>query len=100
MSQEALRDAAQMEPFALGQVARPDHQEVGMRGLHLFDDRVDDVVHLHVRLDGEAFFQELIPQCCDQFRGSFEDRSLQFGDLGFGEVSNRQVGHRSLGRAH
>jgi len=55
-----------------------------MRGLHLFDDGVYDVVHLHVRIDGEAFFQELIPQSRDQFRGAFDDRSFQFGDLGFG----------------
>ena len=52
--------------------------------LHLFDDGVDDVVHLHVRVDGEAFFQEFIPQCRDQFRGAFDDRSFQFGNLGFG----------------
>ena len=51
-----------MEPLALGQLARPDHQEVGMIRLHLFDDGVDDVVHLHVRVDGVAFFQEFIPQ--------------------------------------
>ena len=73
-----------MEPLALGQVAGPDHQEVGMNCLHLFDDRVDDVVHLHVRVDGVAFFQEFIPQCRDQSRGSFDDRSFQLCDLGFG----------------
>jgi hypothetical protein len=28
----------------------------------VFDDGVDDVVHLHVRVDGVAFFQEFIPQ--------------------------------------
>ena len=55
-----------------------------MRSLHLLDDGVDDVVHLHVRVDGEAFFQEFIPQCRDQFRGAFDDRSFQFGNLGFG----------------
>jgi hypothetical protein len=54
-----------MEPLALGQVARPDHQEVGVIRLHLFDDGVDDVVHLHVRVDGITFFQEFIPQCRD-----------------------------------
>ncbi len=68
-----------------------------MRSLHLLDDGVDDVVHLHVRVDGVAFFQEFIPQCRDESRGSFDDRSLQFGDLCFGQVSNGQVGHRSLG---
>lgn len=64
--------------------------------LHMFDDGVDDVVHLHVRVDGVAFFQEFIPQCHDQLRGAFDDRLLQFDDLGFGQVSNGQVGHRSL----
>ena len=47
MSQETFRDAAEIEPLALGQIARPDHQEVGMIRLHLFDDGVNDVVHLH-----------------------------------------------------
>ena len=31
--------------------------------LHVFDDGVDDVVHLHVRVDGVAVLQEFIPQC-------------------------------------
>ncbi len=66
--------------------------------LHVFDDGVDDVVHLHVCDDGVAFFQEFIPQCRDQSRGSFEDRSFQLCNLGFGQVPNGQVGHRSLGR--
>jgi hypothetical protein len=87
-----------MEPLALGQLARPDHQEVGMICLHVFDDGVDDVVHLHVCDDGVTFFQEFIPQCHDQSRGAFDDRSFQLGDLGFGQVSNGQVGHRSFGR--
>jgi len=69
-----------------------------MRSLHLLDDGVDDVVHLHVRVDGEAFFQEFIPQCRNQSRGSFEDRPFQLCDLSFGQVSNSQVGHRSFGR--
>ena len=62
MSQKTLRDAPEIEPLALGQLARPDHQEVGMIRLHLCDDRVDHVVHLHVTDDGVAFFQEFIPQ--------------------------------------
>ena len=66
--------------------------------LHMFDDSVDDVVHLHVRVDGVAFFQEFTPQCPDQSRGAFDDRSFQLCDLGFGQVSNGQVGHRSFGR--
>ena len=45
-----------------------------------------------------AFFQEIIPQCRDQSRGAFDDRSFQLCDLGFGQVSNGQVGHRSFGR--
>ena len=61
MSQETLRDAAEMESLAFGQLARSDHQEVGMIRLHLFDDGVDNVVHLHICDDGVAFFQEFIP---------------------------------------
>ncbi len=66
--------------------------------LHLFDDGVDDVVHLHICDDGVAFFQEFIPQRRDQSRGSFENRPFQLCDLGFGQVSNGQVGHRSFSR--
>ncbi len=69
-----------------------------MPGFYLFDDAVDDVIHLHVRLDGKAFFQEFIPQCRDQSRGAFEDRPFQLCDLSFGQVSNGQVGQRSFGR--
>jgi hypothetical protein len=87
-----------MEALAFGQLARPDNQEVGMICLHVFDDGVDDVIHLHVCDDGVTFFQEFIPQCHDQSRGAFDDRSFQLGDLGFGQVSNGQVGHRSFGR--
>jgi hypothetical protein len=65
---------------------------------YMFDDGVDDVVHPHVRVDGVAVFQEFIPQCRDQSSGSFNDRSFQLCDLSFGQVSNGQVGHRSLGR--
>ena len=66
--------------------------------LHLCDDGVDDVTHLRVCDDGVAFFQEFIPQCCNQSRGSFEDWPLQLCDLGFGQVSNGQVGHWFFGR--
>ena len=96
MSQETFRDAAEMEPLAFSQLAGPDHQEVGVMCLHVFDDGVDDVVHLHVRVDGVAFFQELTPQGRDQFRGSLDDRAFQFSDLSLGQVSNGQVGYRFL----
>ena len=77
MSQETLRDTAEVKSLTLGQVARPYRQEVGMIRLHLCDDAVDNVVHLHVRVDCEAFFQEFIPQCRNQSRGAFEDRPFQ-----------------------
>ncbi len=69
-----------------------------MIGLHLFDDAVDDVVHLNVGDDDVAFFQEFIPQRRDQSCSTFEDRPFQLCDLGFGQVPNGQVGHRSFGR--
>jgi hypothetical protein len=66
--------------------------------LHLCDDRVDHVVHLHVTNDGVAFFQEFIPHGRDQSSGAFEDRLFQLCDLCLGQVSNGQVGYWSLGR--
>jgi len=55
-----------------------------MTCLHMFDNGIDDVVHLHVRLYGVALFQKIVPQGCDQSRGSLDDRLFQLFDLGFG----------------
>lgn len=68
-----------------------------MTCLHMFDNGIDDVVHLHVRLYGVALFQKIVPQGCDQSRGSLDDRLFQLFDLGFGQVPNSQVSHRSFG---
>jgi hypothetical protein len=87
-----------MKPLVLGQIARSDHQKIGMSCLHVSDNGVDDVVHLHIRLHGVTLFQEIIPQRCHQSCGSLDDRLLQLFDLGFGQVPNSQVGHRSFGR--
>ena len=74
MSQEAFRHAPEMDPLALGQIAGSDHQQVVMIGLDVFDDSVDHVVHLDLRDDGKAVFDEIVPQGIDQIGCAFHDR--------------------------
>src|SRR5262249_33851476 len=98
VSQETFRDATEVETFGPGQVAGSEHEEVGAICFHMVHYGVDDMVHLHVREDGVALFQEIPPQRCDQFGGSLDDRPFQFCDWGFRQVTDGQVGHRAFDR--
>ena len=83
VSQEAFGHAPEMEPLALGQIARSDHQQLVMIGFDVFDDGVDHVVHLDLRDDGIAVFDEIVPQGIDQIGCSFHHRFFQLGQLRF-----------------
>jgi hypothetical protein len=62
------------------------------------DDRVDDVIHLHVGRHRIAFLDELLSKFRDQFGRSIEDGSLEILELSVREITGGEIGDRCLRR--
>ncbi len=87
MSQETFGHAPQIQPLALRQSARPDDEKIGLVRLHLFDDGVDHMVHLHQRGSGVSFLDEIVPHRIDQGGRTVDHRFRQVGELRFRQVA-------------
>jgi hypothetical protein len=70
-----------MKSLTLCEWARSDDKEVGMIGFHVFDDRVDDMVHLDHGGCRPAILDEVVAIGVDQPGRSFYDRLHEGGYL-------------------
>lgn len=61
VSQQTFGHAAEIEPLALRQITRADHQQLVMASLDMFHDSLDHMVHVDLSDNRKATFDELTP---------------------------------------